>query len=97
MANPKYKEILKLKKMLENNNIGFEFDDDFINGYQIRKVDGCSDFDVIEHDGSYGREQDKLEIYGLLTDKERKSNSVLGWLTARNVFARIQKARSKNT
>ena len=32
-----------------------------------------------------------LEIMGLLTDDEKKFDSVAGWLTANNVFDRINK------
>ena len=46
---------------------------------------------VIEHDGSYGREQDLLEIMGLLTDEEYEHDEVVGFLSAENVFERIKK------
>ena len=46
---------------------------------------------VIEHYGSYGHAQDTLEIMGLLTDEERRYDSVVGSLTAQDVFDRIQK------
>ena len=41
---------------------------------------------VIKSFGSYGREKDLLEIMGLLTIKEEKNDSVVGYLTAENVF-----------
>lgn len=44
---------------------------------------------VIEHDGSYGKHVDKLELYGLLTEEERSYDEVKGYLTAEDVFARI--------
>lgn len=44
---------------------------------------------MIEHDGSYGKHVDKLELYGLLTEEERSYDEVKGYLTAEDVFARI--------
>lgn len=86
----RYNEILKLKNMLEKAEIPFEFSELF-GGYHItyptNKFRICS---VIEHDYSYGNEQDLLEIKGLLTKNEKKCDCVLGYLTAENVFQRIQ-------
>ena len=89
----RYNEILKLKNMLEKAEIPFEFSEIF-SGYHItypgNKFRICS---VIEHDYSYGREKDLLEIQGLLTKKEYKEtqDTVIGYLTAENVFQRIEK------
>lgn len=101
----KYNEIFKLKSMLEENHIPFEWieHNDLRNGYQIcypekdeKRV--CS---VIEHSFSYGNEKDLLEIQGLLTADEEKCDSVLGNLTADDVFQRIlshwEKTKEKNT
>ena len=41
--------------------------------------------------GTYGSEEDKLEIMGLLTEIEEEEDSVRGWLTAEEVFKRIKK------
>lgn len=46
--------------------------------------------DVIQHNGSYGNEQDLLEIMGGLTEEEEKYDSVLGYLTAEEVFKRFK-------
>ena len=87
----KYKEILRLKNMLEKAKIPFEFSELF-GGYHItypiNKFRICS---VIEHDYSYGNEQDLLEIKGLLTQKEKKYDAVLGYRSAEEVFNRIKK------
>ena len=81
----RYNEILRLKGMLEKAKIPFVFSELF-GGYNIIYPNNhfivCS---VIEHDYSYGREQDLLEIMN------RKQNDVLGYLTAENVFKRIEK------
>ena len=89
----KYNEIFKLKSMLEENHIPFEWVEhkDFRNGYQIcypgkGEKYVCS---VIEHSFSYGSQKDLLEIQGLLTEKEEECDSVVGNLTADNVFQRI--------
>ena len=90
-----YTEIFKLKEMLKKAKIPFVWKEhkDFRNGYQILyPVRGdknvCS---VIEHTFSYGNEKDLLEIMGLLTKEEKENDSVLGFLTAENVFKRIEK------
>lgn len=87
----KYNEILILHTMLTEAGIPHEITP-FLGGYQIgypsQKDVVCS---VIEHDGSYGRDCDLLEIMGLLTAEEEECDSVLGYLTAIEVFRRIFK------
>ena len=87
----RYKEILRFKGMLEKAKIPFEFSEIF-GGYHItyptNKFRVCS---IIEHDYSYGNEQDLLEIKGLLTKNEKKHDDVIGYLSAEEVFKRIQK------
>ena len=94
----KYTEIFKLKKMLEAENIPFEFRfmPDLI-GFQISYPKSgdervCS---IIENAHSYGNERNLLEIMGLLTDEELEYDSVAGGLSAENVFERIKKAESE--
>lgn len=91
----KYNEILVLHTMLTEANIPHEIIP-FLNGYQIcypsQKDVVCS---AIEHDGSYGRDSDLIEIMGLLTEEEEESNSVVGYLTAIEVFRRIFKDSKK--
>ena len=50
---------------------------------------------VIEGNGTYGYEQDLLEIRGLLTPEEERYDSVRGYLTAENVFERIKAAEER--
>lgn len=50
---------------------------------------------VIEHKYSHGANLDLLEIMGLLTDKERLFDEVLGGLTADEVFQRIMQDYGK--
>lgn len=88
----KYKEIWDLHYMLSAERIphkiafmpataGF-----FITyGYEDDII--CS---VIEHDNSYGHEENLLEIKGLLTEEESETDSVVGHLTAEQVFQRIK-------
>lgn len=89
----RYNEIFKLKKMLEENHIPFEWieHNDFRGGYHIcyPEKGGKCVCSVIEHSFSYGNDKDLLEIMGLLTPEEEKDDSVLGNLTADNVFSRI--------
>ena len=93
--------------MLETADIPFEFVDcfgydkrllsvfpDIMDQYHIFYPSKGEDqkISVIEGFGAYGSEQDKLEIMGLITPWERfEGNTVVGWLTAENVFKRIKK------
>ena len=84
----KYKEIFKLKKMLEDAKIPFDFyeigteakamipewEHWHIN-YPSKK--GCI-ISAIEGTGTYGAEDDKLEIMGGLTEEEAKHDTVEG-------------------
>ena len=102
---PEYNEIFKLKSLLEENGIPFEWIEHnrvYKQGYQIcypEKGEKCV-CSVIEHSFSYGHEKDLLEIQGLLTADEEECDSVLGNLTADNVFQRIfshcEKTKHKN-
>lgn len=82
----KYKEIFRLKRMLEKENIPFEFIEcfgydkrllseypDIMDHYQICYPSKGEDqvISVIGGFGAHGAEQDKLEIMGLLTPWER--------------------------
>lgn len=89
----RYNEILRLKGMLEKAKIPFEFSE-FFGGYHIIYPNNkLRVYSVIEHDYSYGREQDLLEIMGLLTKKEKEQmkDDVLGYCSAEEVFQRIEK------
>jgi len=91
MVRDCYKEIFRLKEMMDKADIPYTFEEGFFNGgalgYPNRENCVCS---AIEHDGSYGRQDDKIEIMGLLTDEESEYDSVVGWLTADEVFLRIK-------
>lgn len=109
----KYTEILKLKEMLEQENIPFEFNDDFFGEKERNGInadpkyypayslviykDGKQLCDAVEHYGSYGQGQDLLEIMGGLTMEEGRSDGVLGWLSADDVFKRFKYCYEHNT
>lgn len=90
------KEIFKLKKMLEDAKIPFVTDDrsDFYYLFQIGYPDlpksGNCVCSVIQGSFTCGNEDNKLEIMGLLTDEEAKDDSVIGYLSAEEVFKRIE-------
>lgn len=89
----KFTEIFRLKKMLEEANIPFQFSENFNGGFHIvYSFEGKEICSVIEHEFSYGREKDLLEIRGLMTEQEMEEtqDTVLGYLTADNVFGRIK-------
>lgn len=86
-------EMNKLIEMLNNANIPFELTADVLDNennqvwYPSSKNPIC---DVICHQYSYGGEYGLLEIMGLLTEEEAEFDSVAGYLTAENVFNRIE-------
>jgi hypothetical protein len=90
-------EILKLKDLLVDADIPFDLHEQF-DGYQIcypnTKNLRCS---VIEFNGSYGYEGNLLEIMGLLTEEERRYDTVAGSLTAEDVFGRIKEDYRHNS
>ena len=91
-TNPRYKEIWRLHEMLTAAGIPHEFEQN-CDGWQVFYPVADEDkvvMDAIEHRGSYGSEDDLLEIMGLLTEEEEKEDSVKGWLTAQEVFDRIE-------
>lgn len=90
--NIAYQEICKLAAMLELAKIPFSIDR-AKDGWRIvypshggRRI-VCS---VIEYTGSYGAKRDLLEISGLLNKDERKYDTVVGFLSADKVYARIE-------
>lgn len=93
-TNPSHTEILRLDEMLTEAGIPHTLDRMF-DGWQVcyptnmRGPDMV--MDVIQHQGSYGNSENKLEIMGLLTPEEEKHDSVSGWLTAEDAFERIRK------
>ena len=83
-----YTEILKLDKMLTDANIPHTLDR-FLDGWQvIYPSEEKRVADAIQHYGSYGSSKNLLEIMGLVKPEET-SDSVLGHLTADDVFNRM--------
>ena len=97
--NSSYQEIIRLENMLTDANIQHRIER-VRDGWHICYPDYgdhciCS---VIEYKSSFGANQDRLEIRGLLNKEERKFDTVVGYLTAENVFERIRRdwERRKN-
>ncbi len=96
-------EFYKLIKMLDESGIPYERDDDLfttvvayrvpVGGIRRIKYPSISEkvCSVIFGYGTYGFESGKLEIMGLLTPEEMEEDSVVGGLTAKDVFDRISK------
>ena len=90
----KYKEIFKLKRMLEKDGIPFEF----VEGFGYDEKMRATYPDLLEHyqicyPEQDGGQYDRLEIMGGLTPWEEYTyeSSILGYLTAQNVYNRIKK------
>lgn len=94
----KYSEIFKLASMLLADNIPFKFINIY-DGYQILLYNdnGSTLADAVQHMGSYGHENDLIEIMGGLTPTEEEESSVCGWLTADEVYARFKYCYENNT
>lgn len=88
ILNDKYTEILKLDKMLTDAQIPHTLQR-FLDGWQVVYPDEENRVaDAIEHCGSYGHGKNLLEIMGLIKPEET-CDSVLGDLTAEDVFRRF--------
>ena len=61
----------------------------------IENIGRCVCSVVCGH-GSYGGNEGLLEIMGLLTPEEEEQDSVVGWLTAEDVFDRIKNHYDSN-
>ena len=92
ITDKKYQEILRLDSMLTEKKIPHILQK-FRDGWQVvYPEDGENRVaDAIEHFGSYGNENDLLEVMGLLTPEEEEYDRVLGYLSAKDVFERIEK------
>lgn len=87
-----YSEIFKLKEMLQKEGIPFSFS--ALHGgwhleYYLLHQERCI-CSIVEHYYSYGNQYDTLEIRGLLTPDELQLGSVVGYLSAEEVFRRIK-------
>ena len=85
-------ELDKLELYLIKNDFNFERrDDDWRHQLLVFDEDGYVDWDAICQEGSIGYEKGLLEIMGsLVTEEERKYDSVVGWLTVEDVIKRIE-------
>ncbi len=92
ITDGRYREILRLDAMLTQKGIPHTFHK-FMDGWQVIYPEDGEErvMDAIEHFGSYGHEDDLIEIMGLLTPEELKHDSVLGGLTAEDVCSRIER------
>lgn len=90
----RHQEILRLHKMLEEASIPHTVSrwmDGWMVCYPVARPSEECVIDAIETSHSYGYWEDKIEIMGLLTPEEEECDSVVGHLTAENVFERIKK------
>ena len=90
-TNKRYKEILKLDALLTEEKVNHILGR-FIDGWIVivYTPDGENRLcDAVEHFGSYGQKEDKIEIMGGITAEEREGDSVLGYLTAEEVAKRF--------
>ena len=84
------KEIFRLKEMLENENIPFEFiEHEDVEGYQITyPIMDTSilqfDISIIQHKYSYGNDENLLEMWDLSKGEPE------GYLSAEEVLERIK-------
>lgn len=99
VTSQKYKEIFRLKKMLEDAKIPFDFFSLYDDDEKIKEIvpnfehwhinypkRGEFIISAIEGIGSYGEQEDKIEIMDT-----RREEDIEGWLTAEEVFKIIKK------
>lgn len=88
----KHSEMIKLKKLLDKNNIPYEETTNSVGGsiqlWYPNKNNAVSD--AICHKYSYGYDEGLLEIMGLV-DVDKIGDTVEGYLTAKEVFDRWSK------
>lgn len=84
--NSAYKEIWRLEHLLDEKKISHSIQQLF-DGYRVGVIYGGLEIgDAIEHKGSYGHENDLLEIRGF------DVNDVIGSLTADEVMQYVNKS-----
>ena len=91
------KELDRLKEMLDKANIPYETCDEDLDYFGHKRICRvhypqnspfvCS---AIQGYGTYGNEENLIEIMGLLTEEEKELDNVVGHLTAEEVFQRIK-------
>lgn len=87
-----FKEILRLKEMLEREQIPFNIEPR-LGGWRIAypsDEDGATLISIIENYGSYGYLNDRIEIL----EFQSGTGDPVGYLTAEEVFALVQKYES---
>ena len=91
-------EIFELEQMLREAHIPYEMDKMF-DGYYIKVLNNDYEMlcDAVCHQYSHGYAEGMLEIMGGLTPAEETCDSVLGYLTAEEVFVRFQYCYEHNT
>lgn len=90
-----YREIMRLHLMLSEAGIPHQLVGLFGGWQIIYSQNGNRVCSAVEHNFSYGNCCDTIEIMGLLTDEEAEEDSVVGYLSAENVFKRIQTAHNQ--
>jgi hypothetical protein len=88
-CNTKYLEILYLERELLKTDIHFTLRR-LYDGWQIvmYDIDGNYFADVVEHSGSYGSEDDLLEVMGALVE-DTNDDEVQGCLSAFDILERL--------
>ena len=93
---PGFVEILKLESMLADAGIPYDKKVHF-GGWIIVMHDNNDRYigDAIEHCGSYGGSDDTIEIMGFDINEEEVGDSVIGYLSADEVFEYFKRAFDK--
>lgn len=92
---PGFVEILKLENMLVEAGIPYE-KKVHLGGWLIVMNDGDRYIgDAVEHCGSYGNDEDEIEIMGFDIDPAEEGDSVIGHLSADKTFEYFKRAFDK--
>lgn len=90
-CNIRYLEILFLERELLETDIHFTLHR-LYDGWQIVIYDRDGNYltDVIEHSGSYGAEDDLLEVMGALVEDTNDDDEVEGYLSAFDILEKLR-------
>ncbi len=97
MVDTKFKEIFRLKDMLDDEEIPYvyhnrsnQYAEHYQIGYPVLPPSDACVCSIIEGNFTYGQESDLLEIMGLLEEDEAVLDAVVGGLSADEVLSRIK-------
>lgn len=96
-SKKRYKEILRLEKMLTESEIP-HICDEFMDGWKVvfPGNGNAKVMEALEYTGSYSHVGDRLECMVLIESEDEDKNGAVGYLLAEDVYFRIKKYWDEN-